>query len=94
MLTKMFVLALAALMLGSAPPASACGAAGPNTHVGAITAIDLTQKTFILKDAETAKPIVFVASSDLLRGLMVEDEVVVTYVIEGKQLRARSVKKN
>jgi hypothetical protein len=58
--------------------------------VGAVTDIDLTQKIFTLKDAETATSTVFLASSDLLRGLKVYDQVAVTYAIEGKQLRAAS----
>jgi hypothetical protein len=94
MRAMMFLLVLAGLVFVSAPSASACDAAGPNAHVGAVTAIDPTRKTFTLKDAETTRPIVFVTTTEQLKGVKVEDEVAVTYVAEGKQLRATAIKRN
>jgi hypothetical protein len=92
--TTMLLLILRVLWLGGVSAASACDAAGPSTHLGAVTAIDLTQRVFTLKDAETAASIVFVANSDLLRALRVDDDIAVTYVTEGQHLRATSIRKN
>jgi len=94
MRATMLPLAFAGLVLVSASSASACDAAGPNTHVGIVTAIDLTRKILTLKDAETTRPIAFVATAEQLRGVKLEDEVSVTYVVDGKQLRATSIKRN
>ena len=94
MRAMMLLLTLAGLVFVSAPSASACDAAGPNTHVGAVTAIDLTRKTLTLKDADTTRPIVFVTTTEQLKGVKIADAVAVTYVAEGKQLRATSIKRN
>ena len=88
------LLGLATLMSLNASSASACEAAGANTHVGAITAIDLTGQTLTLKDAETSNPIVFVVTPEQLRGIKVADEVAVTYRADGNRLRATSIKRN
>jgi hypothetical protein len=37
---------------------------------------------------------VFVTTTEQLKGVKVADEVAVTYVAEGKQLRATSIKRN
>jgi len=89
----MLLLAFAGLVLVSASSASACDAAGPNTHVGIVTAIDLTRKILTLKDAETTRPIAFVATAEQLRVVKLEDEVSGIYVVDGKQLRATSIKR-
>jgi len=94
MRAMLLFLGLATLMFVNGSPASACEAAGPNTHVGAITAIDPTGRTLTLKDAETTKPIVFVVTSEQLRGIKVADEVAVTYRVDGDRLRATSIKRN
>jgi hypothetical protein len=88
------LLGLTTLMFFNASSASACEAAGPNTHVGAIIAIDLTGRTLTLKDAETTKPIVFGVTPEQLRGIKVADEVAVTYRVEGNRLRATAIKRN
>jgi len=94
MRATILLLAFAGLVFVSASSASACEAAGPNTHVGIVTAIDLTRKILTLKDAETTRPIAFVATAEQLRGVKLEDEVSVIYVVDGKQLRATSIKRN
>ena len=94
MRATILLLAFTGLGLVSASSASACDAAGPNTHVGIVTAIDLTRKILTLKDAETTRPIAFVATAEQLRGVKLEDEVSVIYVVDGKQLRATSIKRN
>ena len=94
MRAMILLLALTGLVFISGSSASACEAAGPNTHVGAVTAIDPAGKTFTLKDAETTRPIVFLTTTEQLKGVKVKDEVAVTYVAEGKQLRATSIKRN
>ena len=90
--THALSLALLALVTAAAP-ALACDAAGPNTHMGVVTSVDTAQKTFTLKDAQTGKPLTFVASPELLQGLKVKDEVSVVYATEGAKLRAMSIKK-
>ena len=85
-----------ALSLGTcllAAPALACDSAGPNTHVGVVTAVDRARSTLTLRDAETGGALTFVARPDLLRGIASNDRVSVTFAAEGKTLRATSVEK-
>jgi hypothetical protein len=94
MRTAILFLFLAALASFNAPSSFACEAAGANTHIGVVTVVDLPRRTFTLKDAETAKPIVFVATTEQLKGVKVDDEIAVTYVTDRNQLRATSIKRN
>ena len=43
---------LAVFVLGSVTTAWACKSAGPNKHVGSVTAIDAKAKTFTIRDAD------------------------------------------
>jgi hypothetical protein len=75
-------------------PALACESAGPNAHIGTVTAIDNAQKTITLKDAESGKNLTFTATPELLRGIAVKDQVIVKYAADGARLRATSVTKS
>ena len=86
-------LVLAVVVLSAAPAAFACQAAGPNAHIGTVTAIDSEKKTLSLKDAESGMALTFVTTPELLKGVKVKDEVTVVYKSEGKTLRATSIKK-
>jgi len=44
----------------------ACGAAGPNAHVGPVLSVDEAAGTFTVRDAETQSPITFDAGDALL----------------------------
>ena len=94
MRAAILLLFLAALASFNAPSSFACEAAGANTHIGVVTVVDLPRRTFTLKDAETAKPIVFVATTEQLKGVKVDDEIAVTYVTDRNQLRATSITRN
>jgi hypothetical protein len=91
---RMFVLGLTALLLAFATPAPACESAGPNTHIGVVTAVDGKAGTFALKDAESQMDLKFRATAEQLRNLAVGDQVTVTYAEEGKALRARTIRKS
>ena len=86
-------LALAVMLLVGwcLSPAWACETAGPNTHLGVITAVDAGSVT--LKDAQTGKNLKFLASPQLLKGVAVKDQVAIVYTSEGKTLRATAITK-
>ncbi len=92
---RWYVLTVAALItvLSSTSAALACEAAGANAHVGIVTAVDHTRSTLTLRDAETGKPLTFMASRDLLRGIAAKDTVTVRFAPEGQTLRATSIAK-
>ncbi len=87
------ILVVSQVMLSAAAPVLACDSAGPNTHVGIVTAVDRSRSTLTLKDAETGGPLTFRARPDLLRGVAPRDEVTVKFEPEGKTLRATSIEK-
>jgi hypothetical protein len=95
MMKRLCILALAISMLGlsAAAPASACDSAGPNAHVGVVTAVDRARSTLTVKDAETGSPLTFLAQPDLIRGIAPKDEVIVKFTPDGGTLRATSVEK-
>lgn len=80
-----------AIFLGSAVTTWACESAGPNKHIGSITAIDTQAKTFTLRDAETEQLITFEATEKILKSLEVEDRVMVSYKEENGRLIAVDV---
>ena len=47
----------------------ACDAAGKQTHIGNITAIDTSTKSFTIRDAQTQSLITFAANTEILRSL-------------------------
>ena len=85
-------IALTVLVLSTAP-ALACESAGPNAHIGTVTAVDVDKKTLSLKDAETGKALTFAASPDLLKAVKVNDQVTVTFQADGATLRATRITK-
>lgn len=67
---KIVVNTLAAATLFLTPLAIwACDAAGPSTHVGTVQSVDAGSKTFTILDAQTRKPITFVANNEIIDGL-------------------------
>ena len=44
----------------------ACDAAGPSTHIGNITAVNASDKTFTIRDAQTQMLITFAANSEIM----------------------------
>jgi hypothetical protein len=68
------------LLAALSPAALACSAMGPNTHVGEVVAVDSTNKTFTIQDAETQQPISFSASESILLSLAEKQgQVIVRY---------------
>ncbi len=88
--TTMLVLALS-LVLSLASAAPACESAGPNTHIGVVTAVD--RQSLTLKDAESGMKLTFVATPEQLKGIAVKDNVTVVFSPEGEKLVVKSVKK-
>jgi hypothetical protein len=72
-------------------PAFACELAGPDTHVGEIKAIDLTQASFTIIDGQMKKPLTFLATPKQLKELSPGQLVVVKYSKVGGQLRAEEI---
>ncbi len=92
---RLYALTIMALitMLSSTSAALACEAAGPDAHVGIVTAVDQTRSTLTLRDAETGKRLTFQAGPDLLRGIAPKDMVTVRFTPEGQELKATSIAK-
>ncbi len=77
------------LLTATPMPALACGAAGPNTHVGQVLSVDKHAGTFTLLDAETMSPITLAADSALLEQISsISGSVAVTYKNDGGTLKA------
>ena len=62
-----------------AAPAWACKGAGPDTHVGVVTQLNEKQRQFTITDAETGKPMIFIADSKQMAALKVGDQIAVNY---------------
>jgi hypothetical protein len=73
------VIGLISVMVVMAGPAWACKAAGPNTHVGVITQLNAKERQFTITDAETGKPMIFVADSKQMAALNMGDQIAVSY---------------
>ncbi len=94
MMTKlMTVAALSACMTLGAGTAWSCSMAGPNTHIGPVTAVDAEANTFTVLDAETRQPITFVATPTLLKGIVKNQQVTVTFEKDGNKLTTTAVKR-
>ncbi|MHB8483856.1 MAG: hypothetical protein ACYDBV_14180 [Nitrospiria bacterium] len=89
---QLLICLLVLLGLTLSSPSRACKSAGPNNHVGIITAIDLKGHTLTLKDAETGAPMVFKTADYLLKTVKVNQEVMITYEKTGKQMTATKIK--
>ncbi len=83
---------VAGLAIFSATPVLACSAAGPGKHVGQVSAVDAKAGTFTIMDAETGKPIVFAASSGLIKdALQARGSVMVSYEKADGKLKAQDI---
>jgi len=70
----------------------ACSAAGPGKHIGHVTNIDDQAGTVTLQDAETNEPIVFVASSDILKEVRsASGQIMISYEERDGKLIAKNV---
>ncbi|TAJ99979.1 MAG: hypothetical protein EPO39_16165 [Candidatus Manganitrophaceae bacterium] len=69
----------------------ACSSMGPDKHVGVVQAINTPEGALVLVDAETGKPIRFIASAKVLEGVKVHDKAVVTFKTEGDRLLAKEI---
>ena len=47
----------------------ACDAAGKSTHIGTVQSVDASGKTFTIIDAQSRKPITFMANNEIIVGL-------------------------
>jgi len=70
---------LIGVMAAASEPAWACKSAGPSTHVGVITQVNATERQFTITDAESGKPMVFLADSKQIATMKVGDQVAVKY---------------
>lgn len=84
------VLALV-ISVGSVGLSGACSSMGPDKHVGVVKAVEAPNGALVLVDAETGKPIRFIASAKLLEGVKVNDKAVVTFKTEGEKLLAKEI---
>lgn len=72
--------------------ASACEVAGPNKHVGRVSAVDGAASTFTIVDAETRAPITFKATKAILKDVSgAQGQVMVSYEEKGGELVASDV---
>lgn len=73
-------------------PAFACRVAGPDGHIGEVTAMDPSRGTLTIKDAETGQPLHFSATVDQLKGLSLGMMVLIKHRKEAEQLKAVSIR--
>ena len=78
-LNGVILVGLISVMVVAVGPAWACKAAGPDTHVGVVTQVNEKGRQFTITDAETGKPMVFVADSKQLVALNIGDQIAVSY---------------
>jgi len=91
---KIHQLALSVIVLAIASvsiPSWACDAMGPNRHVGVITQIDPKAGTFTIIDAQKRMPMTFIAGKELLDGLPLNRNVIVTFRMAGERMMANAV---
>jgi Cu/Ag efflux protein CusF len=72
-------------------PVWACDAAGPNTHVGVVTTLNAKERQFTIKDAQTGKPMVFVADSKQMAALNIGDQIAVKYEDHDGKMLAKQI---
>ncbi len=80
-----------AVLVGSVGFSGACSSMGPDKHVGVVKAVDTPEGSLTLVDAETGKPIRFIASAKLLEKVKVNDKAVVTFKMEEDRLLAKEI---
>jgi hypothetical protein len=64
---------------------------GPNRHVGVVTKIEPNAGTFTIIDAQTERNMTFTASKKILDVLALNREFIVTFLMEGRHMRAEAV---
>ncbi|TPW17368.1 MAG: hypothetical protein FD130_683 [Halothiobacillaceae bacterium] len=87
----MAVVMVSAGMLVASSSAWSCSMAGPNTHIGAVTAVDAATKTLTLLDAETQQLITFIVTPNLLKDIVKNQRVTVTFEQAGDDLLAKTI---
>ncbi len=75
----------------AAGPVWACDAAGPNTHVGVVTQLNAKERQFTIKDAQTGKPMIFVAESKQMAALNIGEQVAVKYEKQDGKMLAKQI---
>ena len=88
---RLFVSILVVMSSAVVVPSWACDAMGPNRHVGVVTKIEPNPGTFMIVDAQTEKPITFMAQRHILDKLALNREFVITFRMEGQHMRAEAV---
>ena len=89
---KYLLVAVMVSMTLVALPALACEKAGPNTHVGKITAIELGQPSLTIIDMQMKRDFTFQAAADQLEGLSLGQMVTVKYSEANGRLKAEEIK--
>ncbi len=69
----------------------ACSSMGPDKHVGIVKAVNTPEGALVLVDAETGKPVQFIAPAKLLEGVKVNDKAIVTFKMDGERLVAKEI---
>ncbi len=86
------ILMVAGLVMSAATPTFACSTAGPNKHVGQVTAVNTRAGTFTIMDAETQKPITFAASAGILKdAAKAKGSVMVSYEQSDGKMVAKDI---
>ncbi len=88
---QQLILSVVILGVAVAVPTWACDALGPNRHVGVVTKIDPSTHSFTIIDAQRRKPMTFIAPKKILDVLQLEQEFVVTFRMDGRQMQAVAV---
>jgi len=83
---------VAGLSMSATESAFACSVAGPNKHVGQVTAVNTKAGTFTILDAETRKPIVFAASANMIKdAAKAKGSVMVSYEQSDGKMIAKDI---
>ena len=72
-------------------PSSACSSMGPDKHVGLVKEVQIDKGILMLIDAETGKPIAFVASPEILQKARAQEKAIVTFKMDGTKLVAQKI---
>lgn len=86
--------ALAVVFIGisvGVSPALACSSLPSGKHLGLVMKVDPEMGAFTLIDAETRKPIRFLASTELLKMIQRDDTIIMTYEKENGRLIAKDI---
>ncbi|GMQ99555.1 MAG: hypothetical protein BMS9Abin18_0373 [Zetaproteobacteria bacterium] len=86
------IVMVAGVVMFAATPTFACSTAGPNKHVGQVTAVNTKAGTFTIMDAETRKPITFAASAGILKdAAKAKGSVMVSYEQSDGKMVAKDI---